>query len=33
MKVVAFITEHDVVAAILSHLERKEKRRQRAPPS
>ena len=33
MKVIAFITEHDVVDAILRHLERKEERRERAPPS
>ena len=32
MKVIAFITEHDVVDAILRHLERKEERRERAPP-
>ena len=33
MKVIAFITEHDVVDAILSHLERKEAQEARAPPS
>jgi ribosomal protein S27E len=33
MKVIAFITEHDVVDAILRHLKRKEERRERAPPS
>ena len=31
MKVIAFITEHDVVDAILRHLQRKEEAR--APPS
>ncbi len=33
MKVIAFITEHDVVDAILRHLERKEVQEARAPPS
>ena len=33
MKVIAFITERDVVDAILRHLKRKEERRERAPPS
>ena len=33
MKVIAFITEHDVVDAILRHLERKESQEARAPPS
>ena len=33
MKVIAFITEHDVVDAILRHLKRNEERRERAPPS
>jgi hypothetical protein len=33
MKVIAFITEHDVVDAILRHLERKEAREARAPPN
>jgi hypothetical protein len=33
MKVIAFITEHDVVDAILGHLERKDTREARAPPS
>jgi hypothetical protein len=33
MKVIAFITEHDVVDAILRHLERKESREARGPPS
>ena len=33
MKVIAFITEHDVVDAILRHLERRGQRRERAPPS
>jgi len=32
MKVVAFITEHEVVDRILRHLKRTEERRQRAPP-
>ncbi len=32
MKVIAFITGHDVVDAILSHLERKEAQEARAPP-
>jgi hypothetical protein len=33
MKVIAFITEHDVVDAILRHLERKQAQKTRAPPS
>ncbi len=33
MKVIAFITEHEVVGAILRHLKRKEKRRERGPPA
>ena len=33
MKVIAFITEHDVVDAILRHLDRKESREARGPPS
>ena len=33
MKVIAFITEHDVIDAILRHLGRKETRAARAPPS
>jgi hypothetical protein len=33
MKVIAFITEHDVVDAILRHLERKESQGARAPPN
>ena len=33
MKVIAFITEHDVVDAILRHLERKESQEARVPPS
>ena len=33
MKVISFITEHDVVDAILRHLARKEAREARAPPS
>jgi hypothetical protein len=33
MKVIAFITEHDVVDAILRHLERKETREARGPPN
>jgi len=33
MKVIAFITEHDVVDAILRHLERKRAQEARAPPS
>jgi hypothetical protein len=33
MKVIAFITEHDVVDAILRNLKLKEGRRQRAPPN
>ena len=33
MKVIAFITEHDVVDAILRHLERKKAREARAPPN
>ena len=33
MKVIAFITEHDVVDAILRHLERKESQEARGPPS
>jgi len=32
MKVNAFIAEHDVVDAILRHLERKESQGARAPP-
>ena len=32
MKVVAFITEHEVVDRILRHLKRTEERRQRALP-
>jgi len=32
MKVIAFIVEHEVVAAILVHLERKEAREARPPP-
>jgi hypothetical protein len=30
MKVIAFITEHDVIDAILSHLGQMDKRRRRA---
>jgi hypothetical protein len=33
MKVIAFITEHDVVDAILRHLKRKEAREARGPPN
>ena len=33
MKVIAFIIEHDVVDAILRHLERKEAQGARGPPS
>jgi len=33
MKVIALITEHDVVDAILRHLERKEAREARGPPN
>jgi len=33
MKVIAFITEHAVVDAILRHLERTEIKQARAPPS
>jgi hypothetical protein len=33
MKVIAFITEYDVIDAILRHLERKEEQEARAPPS
>jgi hypothetical protein len=33
VKVVAIITEHEVVDAILRHLEHKDERRERAPPS
>ena len=33
MKVIAFITEHDVIDAILRHLKRKESRGARGPPS
>jgi len=33
MKVIALITEHDVVDAILRHLDGKGQRRERAPPS
>ena len=33
MKVIAFITEHDVVDAILRHLERKEGQEARGPPN
>jgi hypothetical protein len=33
MKFIAFIIEHDVVDAILRHLERKEAQEARAPPS
>jgi len=32
MKVIAFITEHDVVDAIHRHLERKKAQEARAPP-
>jgi hypothetical protein len=33
MKVIAFITEHDVVDAILRHLERRAGQEARAPPN
>jgi hypothetical protein len=33
MKVIAFITEHDVVDAILRHLERRKSQGARAPPN
>jgi hypothetical protein len=33
MKVIAFITEHDVIDAILRHLERKQAQEARAPPN
>jgi len=33
MMVVAFIVEHEIVDRILRHLERKDERRERAPPS
>ena len=33
MKVIAFITEHDVIDAILRHFERKDRQKARAPPS
>ena len=33
LEVIAFITEHDVVDAILRHLDRRDQRRERAPPS
>ena len=33
MKVIAFITEHDVVDAILRHLERKHAEEARGPPN
>jgi len=33
MKVIAFITEHDVVDVILRHLERREEQGARGPPS
>ncbi len=33
MKVIAFIIEHEVLAGILRHLKRKEKRRERGPPA
>ena len=33
MKVIAFITEHDVIDAIRRHLERKEAREARGPPN
>jgi hypothetical protein len=33
MKVIAFITEHDVIDAILRHLERKGAQEARGPPS
>ena len=33
MRVIAFITEHDVIDAILRHLERKEAQGARAPPN
>jgi len=32
MKLIAFITEHDVVDAILRHLVRRDERRVSAPP-
>jgi len=32
MKVIAFITEHEVIDCILRHLKRKEKQRERGPP-
>jgi len=33
MKVIAFITEHDVIDAILRHLDRKDRQGARVPPS
>jgi hypothetical protein len=33
MKMIASITEHDVVDAILRHLEREESQEARAPPN
>jgi hypothetical protein len=33
MKVIAFITEHDVVDAILRHLQRKQAEEARGPPN
>ena len=33
MKVIAFITEHDVVDAILRHFEHKQEQWERGPPS
>ena len=33
MNVIAFITEHEIVDAILRHLKRREERRERVPPS
>jgi hypothetical protein len=33
MKVIAFITEHDVIDAILRYLEHKDSQGARAPPS
>jgi hypothetical protein len=33
MKVIAFITEHDVIDAILRHFERKRAQEARGPPS
>jgi hypothetical protein len=33
MKVIAFITEHDVIDAILRHLQRKQAEEERGPPS